>query len=189
VRSRISRSGVRARAAGSQKGFLEAKGVRVDMVDNYPFASADLTSMIVKASAFKPEAMICDSFLGNALLITRTMAEQELKPLVYATGGGGHVQPDFLADAGPLTEGIIAAVVWMPASAPRCRGSFKFAGLIVSEPRLIAFATMLVVAGALYLSFARTDLCRAIRAVGRRRECSASTIAGSIITPSRSARR
>jgi hypothetical protein len=44
-----------------QKGFLEAKGVRVDMVDNYPFASPDLTSMIVKASAFKPEAVICDS--------------------------------------------------------------------------------------------------------------------------------
>jgi branched-chain amino acid transport system substrate-binding protein len=82
------------------------------MVDNYPFASPDLTSMIVKASAFKPEAVICDSYLVDALLITRTMAEQELKPLVYATGGGGHVQPDFLAGAGPLAEGIIAAVVW-----------------------------------------------------------------------------
>ena len=53
---------------------------------------------------------------------------------------------------------------------PISRATFKFAGLIVSEPRLIAFATMLVVAGALYLFFTRTDLCRAIRAVGQDRQ-------------------
>ena len=40
------------------------------------------------------------------------MAEQELRPTVYAAGGGGHVQPDFLKGAGKLSEGIFAATMW-----------------------------------------------------------------------------
>jgi hypothetical protein len=74
--------------------------------------------MIVKASAFKPEAVICDSYLGDALLITRTMAEQELKPLVYATGGGGHVQPDFLAGRDRLRKASSLPSSGMPVSVP-----------------------------------------------------------------------
>lgn len=95
-----------------QKGFLEAKGVKVHFVENYPFKSADLTSMIVKAKAVKPDLVIADSYLGDALLITRTMAEQEFKPLVYGTGGGGHAQPDFVAGVGGLAEGVISCVLW-----------------------------------------------------------------------------
>ena len=48
--------------------------------------------------------------------------------------------------------------------------TFKVAGLIVSVPRLIALATMAVVALALYLFFTKTDLGRAIRAVGQDRQ-------------------
>jgi branched-chain amino acid transport system substrate-binding protein len=95
-----------------QKTFLEAKGVKVHFVENYPFKSADLTSMIVKAKATKPELVIADSYLGDALLITRTMAEQEFKPVVYGSGGGGHVQPDFVAGVGGLAEGVISCVLW-----------------------------------------------------------------------------
>ena len=42
------------------------------------------------------------------------MTEQELRPTVYAAGGGGHLQPDFLKGAGRLTEGILAATNWAP---------------------------------------------------------------------------
>jgi branched-chain amino acid transport system substrate-binding protein len=51
----------------------------------------------------------------DALLITRQMNEQELRPMVYAAGGGGHVQPDFLKGTGKLAEGILAATMWDPA--------------------------------------------------------------------------
>ena len=95
-----------------QKGFLEARGIKVLMVDNYPFAAPDLTSMIVKAKGHKPDLLIADSYLGDALLITRTMAEHELKPVVYAAGGGGHIQPDFIKGVGGLAEGLIACVNW-----------------------------------------------------------------------------
>lgn len=53
---------------------------------------------------------------------------------------------------------------------PLSRATFKLGGLIVSEPRLIAFVTMLLVAAGLYLFFTRTDLGRAIRAVGQDRQ-------------------
>jgi branched-chain amino acid transport system substrate-binding protein len=95
-----------------QKAGVEANGVKVAMLENYPFASPDLTSMIVKAKAFKPDMVVIDSYLGDALLIARTMSEQDLKPVVFATGGAGGVQPDFLAGAGPLAEGVISAVAW-----------------------------------------------------------------------------
>jgi branched-chain amino acid transport system permease protein len=46
----------------------------------------------------------------------------------------------------------------------------RWQGLIISEPRLIGLGTMLVVASGLYLFFTRTDLGRAIRAVGQDRQ-------------------
>ena len=95
-----------------QKEGLEANGTKVEMIENYPFASPDLTSMILKAKGFKPELVVMDSYLGDALLIARTMSEQDLRPVAYATGGAGAVQPDFLAGAGPLAEGVISAVAW-----------------------------------------------------------------------------
>jgi branched-chain amino acid transport system permease protein len=48
--------------------------------------------------------------------------------------------------------------------------TFRFAGLIVTVPRAIAFATMLATFAALYWFFTHTDLGRAIRAVGQDRE-------------------
>src|SRR5205814_4362756 len=91
---------------------LEKAGVKVHFVENYPFQSADLTSLIVKAKSANPDLIVADSYLGDALLITRQMFEQELKPAVYAAGGGGHVQPDFLKGAGRLSEGILNATMW-----------------------------------------------------------------------------
>jgi branched-chain amino acid transport system substrate-binding protein len=40
------------------------------------------------------------------------MHEQELRPIAYAAGGGGHVQPDFLKNMAKLSDGIIAATMW-----------------------------------------------------------------------------
>src|SRR5712692_8752432 len=91
---------------------LVALGMKVHFVENYPYAAPDLTSLIVKAKAVSPDLVVADSYLGDALLITRQMAEQELRPAVYAAGGGGHVQPDFLKGAGKLSEGILAATMW-----------------------------------------------------------------------------
>jgi branched-chain amino acid transport system substrate-binding protein len=95
-----------------QKNFLEGAGVKVHFVEHYPYAAPDLTSLMVKAKALKPELVIANSYLGDALLITRQMDEQEVRPVVYAAGGGGHVQPDFLKGTGKLAEGIFAATMW-----------------------------------------------------------------------------
>ena len=95
-----------------QKTFLEGLGVKVHFVEHYPYAAPDLTSMVVKAKGLKPELVVANSYLGDALLITRQMDEQELRPVVYAAGGGGHLQPDFLKGAGKLAEGVFAATMW-----------------------------------------------------------------------------
>jgi len=98
-----------------QKNFLEGYGVKVHYVEHYPYASADLTSMVVKAKGVKPDLLISNSYLGDALLITRQMNEQEFRPAVFAAGGGGHLQPDFLKGVGKLSEGIIVATDWIGA--------------------------------------------------------------------------
>ena len=95
-----------------QRGFLEKAGVKVHFVENYPYAAPDLTSLIVKAKGVKPDLVVADSYLGDALLITRQMHEQELRPVAYAAGGGGHVQPDFLKNTAKLSDGILAATMW-----------------------------------------------------------------------------
>ncbi len=59
--------------------------------------------------------MVANSYLGDALLITRLMGEYRFRPTVYAAGGGGHLQPDFVRGAGALAEGVICATIWDPA--------------------------------------------------------------------------
>jgi branched-chain amino acid transport system substrate-binding protein len=98
--------------ADKQKGFLEKAGVEVKLVEHYPYAAPDLTSMIVKARALRPDVVVANSYLGDALLITRLMGEYKFKPTAYAAGGGGHLQPDFVKGAGPLAEGVICATIW-----------------------------------------------------------------------------
>jgi branched-chain amino acid transport system permease protein len=46
----------------------------------------------------------------------------------------------------------------------------RWEGLIISVPRLIGLGTMVVVTSGLYLFFTRTDIGRAIRAVGQDRQ-------------------
>jgi branched-chain amino acid transport system substrate-binding protein len=98
--------------AEKQKGFLEAAGVEIKLVEHYPYAAPDLTSMVVKARALRPDLVLANSYLGDALLITRLMGEYRLRPTVYAAGGGGHIQPDYLKGAGPLAESLLAATIW-----------------------------------------------------------------------------
>ena len=98
-----------------QKTFLEAAGVEIKLVEHYPYAAPDLTSMVVKARALRPDLVLANSYLGDALLITRLMGEFQFRPTVYAAGGGGHIQPDYVRGAGRLAEGLIAATAWDPA--------------------------------------------------------------------------
>ena len=95
-----------------QKTFLDGVGVKVHFLEHYPYAAADLTSMVVKAKGLKPDLVIANSYLGDALLITRHMNEQELRPVAYAAGGAGHLQPDFLKGVGKLSDGILVATMW-----------------------------------------------------------------------------
>jgi branched-chain amino acid transport system substrate-binding protein len=101
--------------ADKQKTFLEQAGVEIKLLEHYPYAAPDLTSMIVKTRALRPDLVLANSYLGDALLITRLMGEYRLRPTVYAAGGGGHLQPDFISGAGGLAEGVICATAWDPA--------------------------------------------------------------------------
>ena len=103
------------RSPKSRRTSSRRPASKIKLVEHYPYAAPDLTSMVVKAGALRPDLVLANSYLGDALLITRLMGEQELRPIVYAAGGGGHLQPDFVKGAGELAEGIICATMWDPA--------------------------------------------------------------------------
>ena len=97
-----------------QQTFLEAAGIEIKLVEFYPYAAPDLTSMIVKTRALQPDLVLANSYLGDALLITRLMGEYQFRPTAYAAGGGGHLQPDFIQGSGKQGEGVICATAWDP---------------------------------------------------------------------------
>jgi branched-chain amino acid transport system substrate-binding protein len=78
--------------------------------ENYPFASRPHLAHREGQGRIPTSSWPIPTW--GRVLITRQMAEQELRPVVYAAGGGGHVQPDFLKGAGKLSEGIFAATMW-----------------------------------------------------------------------------
>ena len=47
--------------ADKQKTFLEEARVEIKLVEHYPYAAPDLTSMVVKARALRPDLVLANS--------------------------------------------------------------------------------------------------------------------------------
>ena len=102
--------------ADKQKTFLQQAGVDIKLVEHYPYAAPDLTSMIVKTRALRPDLVLANSYLGDAL--ADHSADGRIptsSPTVYAAGGGGHLQPDFVKRCRRTRRGRDLRHAWDPA--------------------------------------------------------------------------
>lgn len=84
----------------------------------YSSGTTDLTSEVLKIRNAKPDAVLCESYIADAILFTKTLKEQNAHPPVIVAKANGFADPSFI----PATPGIsngIASVVEFSADFPK----------------------------------------------------------------------
>ena len=84
----------------------------------YSSGTTDLTSEVLKIRNAKPDAVLCESYIADAILFTKTLKEQNAHPPVIVAKANGFADPSFV----PATPGIsngIASVVEFSADFPK----------------------------------------------------------------------
>ena len=129
-------------------------GYEVVLDEPYPSTATDLTPVVTKLKAAKPDIVMLVSNAADAILLTNTMAEMQVKPKVVLASGGGHADPKFLENTGDTAYGLFDEVEWNTdvnkPGAKETNAKFKKKyGYDLTGESVDAYASMYVVADAL----------------------------------------
>jgi branched-chain amino acid transport system substrate-binding protein len=86
------------------KGMLAEKKWNMAFQESYAANAADLTPLIMKIKAAKPDVMMLTSYLADAILIAKTSQKQQLDLMGSINGGGGQGDPTYLPSAGDAAD-------------------------------------------------------------------------------------
>ena len=87
-------------------------GYEIVLDEPYPSTATDLTPVVTKLKAAKPDIVMLVSNAADAILLTNTMTEMQVKPKVVLASGGGHADPKFLENTEDNALGIFDEVEW-----------------------------------------------------------------------------
>ena len=129
-------------------------GYQVVLDEPYPSTATDLTPVVTKLKAANPDVVMLVSNAADAILLTNTMAEMQVKPKVVLASGGGHADPKFLENTDTNALGIFDEVEWntdvnKPAAKPANEKFKKKYGYDMTGESVDAYVAMYVVADAL----------------------------------------
>ena len=129
-------------------------GYEIVLDEPYPSTATDLTPVVTKLKAAKPDIVMLVSNAADAILLTNTMAEMQVKPKVVLASGGGHADPKFLENTDTNALGIFDEVEWntdvnKPAAKPANEKFKKKYGYDLTVESVDAYVAMYVVADAL----------------------------------------
>jgi len=82
--------------------------VKVVLDEPYPAGAADLTPVVLKIKAAKPDALLAVSYTSDAILLINTLAEQQVDLKAHIGSGAGHVDPEMIKACGKNAEGILS---------------------------------------------------------------------------------
>jgi len=80
----------------------------------YAQGAADLTSEVLSLKNSGADALVADCYISDAILLTKTMAEQGYRPAVMVGKASAFIDPTFIPNTGALSNGISTAIEWAP---------------------------------------------------------------------------
>ena len=134
--------------------LAKKEGYQVVLDEPYPSTATDLTPVVTKLKSANPDIVMLVSNAADAILLTNTMAEMQVKPKVVLASGGGHADPKFLENTDTNALGIFDEVEWntdvnKPAAKPANEKFKKKYGYDMTGESVDAYVAMYVVADAL----------------------------------------
>lgn len=94
------------------KYWADKKGLNVVETVLYTRDASDLSSEVVKLKAAKPDVLVVDSYISDAILLTKTINEQGFKPKVIIAKATGMIDPTYIPNVKELSENITTVVEW-----------------------------------------------------------------------------
>jgi branched-chain amino acid transport system substrate-binding protein len=100
--------------SGYQREYLKKAGIEIVADISYTTNAPDLTSEISRLKAAQPDAVLATSYIADAILITRTMAELQLDTDGLIGASAGHIDPAYIAGLGRRSEFSMTPGEWNP---------------------------------------------------------------------------
>ena len=101
------------------KLMAEKYNLNISMVIQYKGGSANLISEVLKLRNENIDAVLCESYVADAILFTKTLLEQNVHPPVILAKANGFSDPQFLKETNGISNGI-CSVVEYSADMPKC---------------------------------------------------------------------
>ncbi|MBV8912998.1 MAG: ABC transporter substrate-binding protein [Acetobacteraceae bacterium] len=90
-----------------QRKLAEANGIKVVADIKYRANSPSLSAEAQRLAAAKPDVILPSSYTSDAILLMRSLAELQYKPVIMAQAAGFQEQA-FISGVGPLAEGVFS---------------------------------------------------------------------------------
>lgn len=82
----------------------------------YSQGAADLTSEVLQLKAMNPDALIVDSYVSDAILLTKTFNEQGYAPKLVVAKGNGYTEDSYMKSVAGLANGVSVATEYVPGT-------------------------------------------------------------------------
>ena len=99
--------GTSVMAAASKR--LKESGVKLQAMESYSKSVTDLSPLVMKFKALKPDIVLATCYVNDAILWERQMREMNLNIKAMVGSGGGHGISDFAKALGHDSDGVFSA--------------------------------------------------------------------------------
>ncbi len=94
--------------------FAEEYGIEVVAEVDYTSNATDLSAQVLALKKADPDAILCDSYIGDATLFIQTLKEQNYSPKMILAKANGFTDPSFITNLGSIANGVASVVEFNP---------------------------------------------------------------------------
>ena len=81
---------------------------------DYSSNATDLSAQVLALKQADPDAVLCDSYIGDATLFVQTLKAQNYTPKMIVAKANGFTDPAFISNLGSLANGVASVVEFNP---------------------------------------------------------------------------
>ncbi len=94
--------------------FKDKYGLDLVATVDYTSNATDLSAQVLALKQANPDAVLCDSYIGDATLFIQTLKEQNYSPKMIVAKANGFTDPSFITNLGSIANGVASVVEFNP---------------------------------------------------------------------------
>ncbi|MDD3252794.1 MAG: ABC transporter substrate-binding protein [Lachnospiraceae bacterium] len=94
--------------------FKDKYGIELVATVDYTSNATDLSAQVLALKQADPDAILCDSYIGDATLFIQTLKDQNYSPKMIVAKANGFTDPSFITNLGAICNGVASVVEFNP---------------------------------------------------------------------------